>query len=88
MKRILVGAAAALWLASAGCIVVSKEESHYDGKTRPAPIVRTAICPVDHVTIDDVSTAPSYTYQGKTRYFCCPDCRAKFEGNPGSYVRD
>ena len=29
---------------------------------------------------------PSYTYEGKTYYFCSPTCAKKFQANPAKYV--
>ncbi|MBI1851866.1 MAG: YHS domain-containing protein [Planctomycetes bacterium] len=88
MARLAVAVAAGIWLAAMGCIIVSKEEHHYDKDERTPAIARKATCPVDGVSITDLSSAPCYTYRGKTRYFCCGDCRAKFEANPDSYSTD
>ena len=30
--------------------------------------------------------SPHADYNGKTYYFCCPDCPKAFEANPGKYV--
>ena len=34
----------------------------------------------------DPKTALKTEYQGKTYYFCQPDCKNNFEGSPGSYT--
>lgn len=44
------------------------------------------ICPVMGHEIEDVSTAPSSTYNGTTYYFCCDDCKASFDENPAKYA--
>jgi YHS domain-containing protein len=45
--------------------------------------VEQKICPVLEAPIDkNVFTI----YQGKKVYFCCTDCKAKFEKNPEKYL--
>jgi YHS domain-containing protein len=38
-----------------------------------------AIDPVCKMTVAILSTTPSLTHAGKTEYFCCEGCKAKFE---------
>lgn len=47
----------------------------------------SAVCPVLHVKVPDVSKAPKSVYKGKTYYFCCKDCKAKFDKNPEKYIK-
>ncbi len=42
-----------------------------------------AIDPVCRMTVAILSTTPSLTHAGKTEYFCCEGCRAKFEAQNG-----
>lgn len=44
-------------------------------------------CPVSGKVITDTKRAPKYTYRGKTYYFNCQNCLAKFKKNPEKYVR-
>jgi YHS domain-containing protein len=45
--------------------------------------VEQTICPVMGLPIDkNVFTI----YQGKKVYFCCTNCKAEFEKNPGKYL--
>lgn len=41
------------------------------------------ICPVMH---NSALKQYSYTYKGKTYYFCCPMCIEKFKQNPEEYI--
>ncbi|MBI4700893.1 MAG: YHS domain-containing protein [Deltaproteobacteria bacterium] len=46
-----------------------------------------AVCPVmgDELTVK--ATTPSSVYKGRTYVFCCPDCKPKFDADPGKYVK-
>jgi YHS domain-containing protein len=44
-------------------------------------------CPVSGKVVTDLKNAPKYTYRGKTYYFYCPDCLAKFKKNPQKYIQ-
>jgi Cu+-exporting ATPase len=37
--------------------------------------------------IDPASAAGRSDYQGKTYYFCSDSCKARFDLNPGQYVK-
>lgn len=52
--------------------------------TEAAAQTEQTMCPVmDNMKINpDVFTE----YQGKKVYFCCPDCKAKFEVEPEKYI--
>ena len=43
--------------------------------------------PVCKMTIDESKAAGKSDYNGKTYYFCAPGCKAKFDQNPGAYVK-
>ncbi len=43
-------------------------------------------CAVMGHEIKDVEKAPKSEYNGKTYYFCCADCKEKFDKEPGKYV--
>ncbi len=46
------------------------------------------VCPVTHEKIASVKAAVGHSvYKGKTYYFCCPDCKPKFDKNPAAYVK-
>ncbi len=49
----------------------------------------SAVCPVLGTKIPDVSKAPggSAVYKGKTYYFCCKNCKAKFLKDPEKYIK-
>ena len=86
MKRLVLGLGASLLLAMAGCIFVEREAHHYDRADDSGSVLVSASCPIEHALIRDTASAPSYTYHGKTLYFCCKDCRAKFEAGPEAYA--
>ena len=52
-------------------------------KTEAVDNQDVGICPVMH---DKASKKYSYTYEGKTYYFCCPACIAEFKKNPEKYI--
>ncbi len=52
------------------------------------PKVKSVVCPVMGKKIADISKAAGKsTYQGKTYYFCCTDCKTKFDKNPAKYAK-
>ncbi len=54
----------------------------------PAKKVVSAICPVMHNKIPNVTKAAGKSvYKGKTYYFCCPACKPLFDKNPAKYVK-
>jgi Cu+-exporting ATPase len=42
--------------------------------------------PVCQMMVDPANARASYNYNGKTYYFCCPGCLAKFKGNEESFL--
>jgi YHS domain-containing protein len=51
--------------------------------TEAAAAVEQTICPVMGGAIDKTIFVE---YQGKKVYFCCPECKGKFEAEPAKYV--
>ena len=45
-----------------------------------------SIDPVCKMKVDEQKAAGKSDYNGKTYYFCCPDCPKAFEANPAKYV--
>ncbi len=43
-------------------------------------------CPVSGEEFVVTATSPSVEYGGKTYYFCCPGCDAKFKANPQKFL--
>jgi Cu+-exporting ATPase len=43
--------------------------------------------PVCKMTIDEQKAAGQSEYKGQTYYFCASGCKAKFDQNPGAYVK-
>lgn len=49
---------------------------------------RGFVCPVMGTHVDDIAKAAGKSvYKGKTYYFCCPQCKPKFDKNPAKYVK-
>jgi Cu+-exporting ATPase len=43
--------------------------------------------PVCGMQIDPAKAAGTSEYKGQTIYFCCRECKAKFDANPGQYLK-
>jgi len=58
--------------------------------TKPASAVAkktTLICPVTGTKIASAAKAYAHeTYKGKTYYFCCPECKPRFDKTPAKIV--
>jgi len=44
-------------------------------------------CPVSGETVKKSEAAGKYDYDGKTYYFCCPNCQEKFVKDPEKYAK-
>jgi len=42
--------------------------------------------PVCNMTVDEKKAAATWTYKGKTYYFCAVGCKVAFEKNPEKYL--
>ena len=51
---------------------------------READVVTDPVC---KMTIDENKAAGKSEHNGKTYYFCALSCKAKFDANPGAYVK-
>lgn len=60
-------------------------EVHMHGKSEDK--AKAVKCPVMGHEIKDLEKAPSYEYEGKTYYFCCPGCKEKFMKDPEKYIK-
>ncbi|MGH7259045.1 MAG: heavy metal translocating P-type ATPase [Nitrospiraceae bacterium] len=56
----------------------------FDGPTRDAS--ESEVDPVCGMTVSPNSAAGSYSYQGKTYYFCSTSCLTRFKADPASYL--
>lgn len=52
----------------------------------PAGEPEHATDPVCGMTVSTDGSRPSSTYEGRTVYFCCPGCRARFDADPAAYA--
>lgn len=60
-------------------------------KPAPAAAKKTTktvlICPVTGNKIASAKAAYAHeTYKGKTYYFCCPECKPRFDKNPNKII--
>ncbi len=56
---------------------------------KPASTAKAAslICPVTGTKIASIKAAVGHsTYKGKTYYFCCPECKPRFDKDPAKVV--
>lgn len=63
--------------ASAASAVVPIGEAKVGDKT---------LCPVSKEEFVVTASSPKVEYEGKTYYFCCPGCDAKFKADPKKYL--
>lgn len=52
-----------------------------------AKIGDTTKCPISGEQFVVTDTSPHAEYNGKTYYFCCPNCAAKFQSDPAKYAK-
>lgn len=48
-------------------------------------MIRDLVC---NMMVDEKYPPARATYKGKEYYFCCEDCKRKFEENPEKYLRE
>jgi len=58
---------------------------HKEGAAKKPP-PGAITCPIGGDVIEDVSKAPRSEYKGKTYYFGCEGCKAKFDADPEKYA--
>jgi YHS domain-containing protein len=63
-------------------VTATAEEAKKTAETMAASMEQT-MCPV---TGDKIDKNVFVEYQGKKVYFCCADCKAKFEAEPEKYL--
>ncbi len=56
-------------------------------KTTKESVVETVTCPVSGETINKAEAKITWDYKGKTYYFCCEGCKAKFTKDPESFLQ-
>ena len=79
-----------------GSLIASGCKKRDEAQNAPAPTAKKApatptaaikaqtTCPIEGTKIDKSVYAD---YQGKRVYFCCTDCKAKFNAEPAKYVK-
>ncbi|MGQ9697048.1 MAG: YHS domain-containing protein [Armatimonadota bacterium] len=85
MRVYAVGAAVAVALVGPWAALASPAHGRHQhaGASKRA----AAVCPVSGKTVADTKQAPKSVYKGKTYYFCCPECKPKFDKTPARYVK-
>ena len=51
-----------------------------------ATIGDTSTCPVSGETFVVTAESPHVEHEGRTYYFCCPGCDARFQANPQQFL--
>ena len=70
-----------------GAALAHPGHDHKNGKSHGKQAA--LVCPVTGTKIASVKTAVGHsTYKGKTYYFCCPDCKPKFDKNPAQTLKN
>jgi YHS domain-containing protein len=88
MKRFVTTITAVFVLAGAFVPVLGAAKQQARKAVPRKAAVVSAVCPVLHTKISDVSKAAGKSvYKGKTYYFCCADCKAAFDKNPEKYIK-
>lgn len=88
MLKSLFAASALLLSGIAACAAPAAKPAAPAAKPAAHASAAALVCPVTHEKI--ASAAKAYSkevYQGKTYYFCCPDCKPQFDKNPAAYVK-
>jgi YHS domain-containing protein len=98
VKRIaLVLITASLALSSAA--FASTPKGHAAAKPKPMaattphkaaahpPKPAYAVCPVTGEKVKITKATLKSVYKGKVYYFCCSDCKPKFDRNPAKYIK-
>jgi Cu+-exporting ATPase len=53
------------------------------GKERSSIVQRDPVC---GMSVDANDVEETSTYQGKTYYFCSPECKTKFDQRPSQFI--
>ncbi len=78
-----------LILTTAALALISGAAFAAPGPTAKAAPARKAalICPVTGTKIASAAKAYNHeTYKGKTYYFCCPECKPRFDKAPAKII--
>jgi YHS domain-containing protein len=51
-----------------------------------ATVGDTTTCPVSGETFVVTAESPRVEHEGRTYYFCCPGCDARFQANPAQFL--
>lgn len=64
--------------------------THTTKSTKTAKAKKSAlVCPVTGIKIASVKAAAGHSaYKGKTYYFCCGECKPKFDKAPAKYIKN
>ncbi|MGI4789306.1 MAG: YHS domain-containing protein [Janthinobacterium lividum] len=77
MKLLTMTVAVLMTFAGAACARIAKVA---------APVMGL-VCPVTGEKIGTADNAFNHeVYHGKTYYFCCPDCKPRFDKNPAKTI--
>ena len=87
MKHLILTIAVLSGIGGAAIAHSGHEHGHKASHTKTTN--RALVCPVTGTRIASAKAAMGHsTYKGKTYYFCCPDCKPKFDKDPATVVKD
>lgn len=72
---------------AAGRLNAQMKHSGNTGKCDFTILGNQVICPVTGDKFVITKNSPQMEYKGKTYFFCCPGCPAKFKANPEKYLK-
>lgn len=65
------------------------EKAEYKAIAVPTDMIGKKVkCPVSEEEFSVSKDTVFSTYKGKNYYFCCPDCKSKFDKEPKKYVKE
>ena len=89
MKHWILTAIALTVIAGAAFAHPGHDKDHKHTKTTTKATKTALICPVTGTKIASTKAAVGHsTYKGKTYYFCCPECKPRFDKDPAKYVKN
>lgn len=84
MKNLIITMAALATLSGTAYAGPQHTHSHVIAQNKKTVL----ICPVTGDKISSVRTAAGHSaFKGKTYYFCCADCKPRFDKSPAKFAR-
>lgn len=88
MKHLILTLTALTVIAGGALAGPDHTKDHKPAKMDTKAAKTALMCPVTGTKIASAKAAGHSAYKGKTYYFCCPDCKPKFDKAPAKYVKN